>query len=432
MTAIADDSTRFLEIIGFRGSSKTTLASLCYAIYAAIEKPELYPFIILVGDTSTQVGFNIANLKEELENNKLLIEDYGRIAPRIGTDQANPDKTFESDDEWQKRNMLLNNGVRIIARSRGQKVRGLRHRQHRPKLVIVDDPEDSDWVKEKENRDKTENWLRGEIMPGIDSHTGRLILIGNMLHDDALMARAKAWGIFKLVEIALVDKDKRCVWPGMYPTVASLQQKRVEMGPIAWMREMMLMVVSDEGQEVRPSDITYYREMPEGANRGKRGHGVDLAISQKARADYTAMIDAMMSYPTGAGPTIFVLPNPTNAHLNFNQTIELVYGRGRTGGQHMFFIESVNYQKAAIEELLRRGVNVQGIQPINDKRARLRVAAVHIRNGTVVFPMTGCEALLSQLFNFGSEAHDDMVDALVYLILGLLQDGIHQKVIHLV
>ena len=430
MNTTDDDAIRFLEIVGHRGSGKTTIESLCYVIYAALEKAKLYPFVILCGDTSMQVGMNMANVKEELENNKLLIEDYGTIYQNEKVNDKSPEeKTLESDEEWQKRNMLLANGVRIIGRSRGQKVRGLRHRQHRPKLVVVDDPEDSEWVKEKENRDKTEAWLRGEIMPGIDPHTGRLILVGNYLHDDALMARAKGWGIFKVIEIPIIGKDMRCVWPAMYPTREKLIEKRQQMGPIAWLREMMLLAVSDEGQEIKPSDITYYDKLPE-ASRGLRGHGVDLAISQKQTADYTAMVDGDVYYPESAGPRIYILPFPTNARLNFGQTIDLIVTRHRSGGQHLFFIEAVSYQKAAIEELDRRGVNVEGVQPLSDKRARLRVAAPHIRNATVLFPLTGCEALLSQLFNFGTEAHDDMVDGLVYLILGLLKDGIDQKVVH--
>src|ERR1700736_4483270 len=64
------------------------------------------------------------------------------------------------------------------------------------------------------------------------------------------------------------------------------------------------------------------------------------------------------------------------------------------------------------------------MRPIKDKRARPRVAARYIKNGTVKFPRTGCERLLSQLFSFGSEKHDDLVDALVYLILGVAGEGI--------
>jgi len=35
------------------------------------------------------------------------------------------------------------------------------------------------------------------------------------------------------------------------------------------------------------------------------------------------------------------------------------------------------------------------------------------------FPRAGSEQLLNQLFGFGAEKHDDLVDALVNLILGL-------------
>jgi hypothetical protein len=38
----------------------------------------------------------------------------------------------------------------------------------------------------------------------------------------------------------------------------------------------------------------------------------------------------------------------------------------------------------------------------------------------------GCEQLLTQLLGFGSEKHDDGIDALVYLILGLVEEGIEE------
>jgi phage terminase large subunit-like protein len=44
--------------------------------------------------------------------------------------------------------------------------------------------------------------------------------------------------------------------------------------------------------------------------------------------------------------------------------------------------------------------------------------------GVVKSPHTGCEQLLTQLLAFGSEKHDDAVDA--YLISGLIGDGIEE------
>jgi phage terminase large subunit-like protein len=70
------------------------------------------------------------------------------------------------------------------------------------------------------------------------------------------------------------------------------------------------------------------------------------------------------------------------------------------------------------------------MRPTHDKRSRLMVVAPYIKNGTVLFPRSGCEQLLAQLFNFGVEGHDDLVDALVYLILGLVEQGLELPKIH--
>jgi hypothetical protein len=67
-------------------------------------------------------------------------------------------------------NCVLDNGVRILSRSRGQKIRGLKHRQHRPKLVVADDVEDLKWVRTQENRDKSDRWMRGNVLPSSDEH----------------------------------------------------------------------------------------------------------------------------------------------------------------------------------------------------------------------------------------------------------------------
>jgi hypothetical protein len=72
------------------------------------------------------------------------------------------------------------------------------------------------------------------------------------------------------------------------------------------------------------------------------------------------------------------------------------------------------------------------MRPIKDKRARLRVAARYIKNGTVKFPRTGCEQLITQLVGLGIEKHDDLCDACVWLILGLVGDAIEEQKVHFV
>src|SRR5258708_3939000 len=52
--ALQDHDLKRLEIIGFRGCAKSTTASLALVLWAALEHPELYPFIIMLADTRSQ------------------------------------------------------------------------------------------------------------------------------------------------------------------------------------------------------------------------------------------------------------------------------------------------------------------------------------------------------------------------------------------
>ena len=425
--ALQNEALKRLLIIGFRGSGKSTFGSLALPLWAALEHPDKYPFIILVSDSTRQATLNISAIKYELETNLLIKQDYGEIKGNVIEDFS-----LQGDgEEWQKQNIVLSNGVRILARSRGQKVRGLRHLQYRPKLVVVDDPEDGEWVRTKENRDKTDRWLHSEVMPGMDARKGKLVVIGNLLHMDALLSRLKAPGTgFKVLEFPLLDKDGKCTWPAMYPTEKSLKDKERDMGAIPWQREMLLKIVSDDEAIIKPEDITYYDEMPKNAVASLKGHGIDLAISQKEGADYTAIVSGDVFYVDNA-PKIFIRPNPYNEHVLFHNFLQRVRNiPGEVKGANLFFVEDVAYQKAAIQEMERAMLPVIPMKPQGDKRARLQVIAPYIRNGSVLFPRTGCEQLLGQVFNLGVESHDDLNDACVYLIQGLVDQGLELPKIH--
>lgn len=416
LNTLGDHREKMIEILGFRGSAKSTFGSLALPLWAALEYPELYNFILPIADTGVQANMNIANIKSELENNPLIKQDYGNMKGEFVADWS-----LESEEEWQAKNMLLSNGVRILARSRGQKVRGLRHNQHRPKLIVVDDPEDLEWVRTKENRDKTERWLKGEVIPAIDESTGRLVVIGNQLHTDALMARLKRDKTFKQLEYPLV-KNGKITWLGKYPDQKALDFQRDKVGLNAYQREYLLKVVPEEGADVHEDWIKYYDKLPAEAETGLHGTGIDLAISKKETADYTSMVSGTSFVKEGI-PKIYIKPNPINARLSFHETMETTKAMAIANPFGIFFVEDVQYQRAAVEEMERALLPVVGMRAGSDKRARLRAIAIYIQNGTIVFPRKGCEDLIIQLLGFGVEEHDDLVDAFVYLILGLVQQG---------
>jgi hypothetical protein len=309
-------------------------------------------------------------------------------------------------------NCVLDNGVRILSRSRGQKVRGVKHRQHRPSLVVADDVEDLDWVRTQENRDKSDRWFRGNVLPLVDERTGRVVVIGDWPHTDGLMARLKNTGLFKVLEFSLLREGdgtefERCTWKAKYPTQEAIDRKRDELGDIGFRREMLFQAVPEEGQDVHPEDITYYDDPPFD-DGNYLAHGVDLAIWRSTSS-----------------------PHPIIRRMTFTDTMTALddVRHGSTMSQRVLRgggrLPASSHRGAGAP-----GVSVQAMHPIKDKRARLRVAARYIKNGTVKFPRHGCEQLLTQLLGFGAEKHDDAVDTLVYLILSAAGDGIKEPRVH--
>lgn len=132
-----------------------------------------------------------------------------------------------------------------------------------PSLIVADDVEDLEWVRTQENRDKSARWMRGNVLPSIEERDGRMVIIGNWLHTDGLMARLKNTGLVTVLEFSLLREGtgteaERCTWKAKYPTQEAIDRKRDELSDIGFRREMLLQVVPEEGQDVFPEDISYY------------------------------------------------------------------------------------------------------------------------------------------------------------------------------
>lgn len=414
-----DPEEEMILIIGFRGSAKSTYGSLAFPLYLGLEG--LHQFIIPVSDTTTQMKLNIENIKYELENNELIIKDYGIM--------------FNADRNWSTQALLLLNGTLIMGRSRGQKMRGLKHRQYRPQVVVIDDPEDLEWVKKKDNRDKTERWCTSEVIPAVQEDNSKLIVIGNLLHRDALMSRLKkkkkpdGTPLFRCMEFPLIDKEGHITWLGKYPDQKAIEKQKARVGSTtAWAREYMLKIISEDDQVIKETDIHTYKNnlLDKRDDKGTLMHkpidggvGEDLAISEKQTADCTAMVSGV-KVKIGEKIHILIKPNPVNKRMGFDATLKeatrvnatMPYGT-------KWFVEDIGYQRAAIEKMKKEGLSVYPMRPITDKKARFEAVSPFIIDGTVLFPEFGCEELIEQMIGFGSEEHDDLLDALVYLIMGM-------------
>ncbi len=419
MFRITEDPLVKLGVVtAFRGSGKSTIMTLSFPIWAVLGAPQK-KFVLILTKTQAQAKIHFANLKRELESNELLRGDLG---------------PFEDDGaEWGQYSIVLTKyNARITAASSEQSIRGLRHGEHRPDLVIVDDPEDLQSVKTLEGRDKTYQWLTGEVMPGGDRNT-KIIVVGNLLHEDSVMMRLKD-GIEKGIlngvyrEYPLVGADEKIVWPGKFPDMAAVEElKRTIGNESAFQREYLLRIVTSDDQVIRPEWIKYYNVPPSSDEDGFRYAvtGVDLAISEKETADCTAMVSARV-YHYRDKLEVYILPNPVNARMDFPATVECAVNLSKILGGGVptkLVIEEVGYQKAIIDHLKTLNFPAVGLPTHGqDKRERLSSISHLIQQGKVLFPHHGTEHLITQMTGFGKERHDDLMDALVTLLLYIMSD----------
>lgn len=415
-----DRENKLACIVAFRGSAKSTLITLSYAIWSVLGVQQK-KFVLIVCQTQSQAKQHMTNLRRELEDNKLLKSDLGPFQEDAG-------------GEWAASSIVFRNtGARIMVASLDQSVRGLRHHEHRPDLMILDDVEDLNSTKTSEGRNKTFDWFTREIVPLGDVGTS-IVVVGNLLHEDSLMMRLRKKienkeidGIFRWYP--LVDQDGKCLWPGKFDTPEKVEELRRKVAnELAWQQEFLLNIVSDATRVIWPEWIQYYDAIEERPGETRTTYvGVDLAISQKETADCTAMV-AVAQYGFGSKTRLYVLPNPVNARMTFPETIRTMAEmngalKAASGNRPTFLVEANGFQSVYLDAATEKGCWVEGVKTVTDKRSRLAPIAYLIQQGKILFPRHGAEELVMQLLGFGMERHDDLCDALSLAVGKVIEEA---------
>ena len=416
--AITEDPTiKTAVITAFRGAAKSSIITTSYPIWAILGLPAKR-FVVIISQTQRQAKQHLLNIKAELESNELLKTDLGPFT--------------EDRGEWGSYSLIIPGyNAKIMAVSIEESFRGIRYLETRPDLIICDDVEDLDSVKTKEGRDKTYRTLMADILPLGDLDT-KVIITGNLLHHDSLIMRLKKDieegrfnATFKMYP--LIDDSGKIYWPGKFPDQNALMEfKKNVPSEIDWMREYLLKIMPEDGQEILPEWIHYYDEIPHDKKAYRHTlTGVDPAATEKTYADFTGIVSARIF---GYGPDlkIVILPNPINRKMGFPEAVaelKRLYDFKDGGKSRRILVEGYGYQKVLAQMLVSIGIPAQETIPLGmDKRARLRMTSQFISTGRIVFPRHGAEELINQLVYFGAEKHDDLVDAFTLVVYQALEE----------
>lgn len=164
-----------------RGHAKSTTFTFKDSIHAAVYAYKHYE--IILSDSSEQAEGFLSDIKTEFEENAAIREDFGELEGKV----------------WKASIILLSNGTKIEALGAGKKIRGRRHKQWRPDLILCDDLENDENVNTPDQRKKLRNWFYKAVSKAGDTYTD-IVYIGTLLHFDALLANVANNPSYKTVK----------------------------------------------------------------------------------------------------------------------------------------------------------------------------------------------------------------------------------------
>ena len=423
-----------------RGMAKSTIVSFALPIWCAVYKKKHY--IIIVSDTSGQADDFLSNIRNELEDNEMLIEDFG----------------LQEGAVWTTSNIILKNGVRIQSLGAGKKIRGRRHKQYRPDLIIGDDLENDENISSPDQRHKMESWHSKALSKAGDERTDK-IFIGTIIHYDSLLSKllknpayysqkyqavikwsdSNLWDEWERIVTNLEDdkrleraraffkhnkwemlKGTKVIWP-QKEDYYNLMLQRVADGPAAFSSEKQNEPLSDDERRFLPEWIQYYDDDEIKGRELYIAGACDPSLG-KAGGDFSAIITGGKD----ANEIIYILDadilkrHPDNIisdvivkHEKYNyQQFGVETNQFQQYFRDNFFTKIAQYNE---EKKKNIQIPIRDIKNLSDKVLRIQSLQPDIKNGRVKFRRDQ-QKLIEQLVNFPSADHDDGPDALEMLV----------------
>lgn len=423
-----------------RGHAKSTNLTFKGSLHAALYRYKRY--IIILSDTSDQANGFLSAIKDELEDNGAIREDFGDLTGGV----------------WRENVIITSQGVRIDAIGAGQKIRGRKHKNWRPDLMVLDDIENDENVRTVEQRKKLENWFYKAVSKAGDTYTD-IVYIGTLLHYDSLLAKVLKNPAYRSVKYKAVQSFSTSplweTWESIYTDLGNegreleakkfFEKNREEMlagTKVLWEEklsyyDLMVTRVSEgeasfnselQNEPVNPDDCLFNEEWfdyynPEDMDFSSadfRFYGfVDPSLGKNRRADYSAILTGALEVPTGY---LYILDaDIVRRHPDaiISDVLQKADWIQRTYGKRYvkFGVETVQFQWFLKEQLAKSSARARIYLPIeevpqsSDKVLRIQTLQPDIKNKYIKFSRRH-KLLLEQLQYFPMADHDDGPDAL--------------------
>jgi len=422
---LLDPDVTQLNIIAPRGHAKSSIVAGVYPLFHLMfdKGPKV---IVLVSRTQGHATKLLGTIKDVLDYSQEFRHFFGYWG-------------MQSARKWSNAEIELKDGSVIICKGTGQQIRGIKHGNQRPTLIILDDPEDEVNTKTAEAMEQNLRWLLQSGVPSLDPLKGRICVIGTPQHERCLVETLKDMTGWTNLTFSPNIEEGISLWPDVWP-IEKLVQKKKELESInrisVFYREYLCQIVGDEENLFRAEHIKYYDGYIETDEQGLSNliltnlngeeveeirpvnifTGVDPASSTKRGADFSVIFNLAIDYDGNR----FVIPyyRKRATPLDLAESIIDNFVRYRSAKTR---IESVGYQEMLRQYIKERsadeGLFIPGLEikenPRTSKSYRLESLQPLFAQG-FVYIRKSMQPLLDELLLYPRGKHDDLLDGFFY------------------
>ena len=422
-----------------RGEAKSTLVTRLFSLWTVITGAK--KFIVIAMDSIDQAYPMLEAIKAELEFNPRLKTDFPEMC---GQGRV-----------WQAGTIVTASNVKIQVFGSGKKMRGMVHGAFRPDLAILDDIENDEMVRNPDQRDKLEMWLKQTVLPlGAVGTKFDVIYIGTILHYDSVLSRTlnnPFWSTrkFKAMKRWPDRMDLWDRWEELYrndgAAVAGAfyqaNKDEMERGAVtSWAARGVLALMKIRARDGHATFDSEYQNDPVAGEAAPFANSLNFWVNRDSdwifygacdpslgkagnSRDPSALCIGGYNRRTGVLDVVEALIKKRLPDKIISDIIELQ----RRYRCVLWGIETVQFQEFLKTELVKRGaaagipIPARGIKPSADKLLRIESLQPYMQNGQIRLHASQ-STLIDQFRHFPMADHDDGPDA-VHMLWGLVQSS---------
>lgn len=424
-----------------RGHAKSTNLTFKGTMHSTLYGYKHYP--IIISDSSEQAEGFLDNIRVEFEENTAILEDFGPLAGSV----------------WRSNVLVTKTNIKIEAIGSGKKIRGRKHRNWRPDLIILDDVENDENVRTPEQRKKLKDWFDKAVSKCGDDYTD-IVYIGTLLHYDSLLAKTLANPAYRSIKYKAVIRFSQAddLWQQWETIFTDLSNDDREADALAFFQahktamlegtqvlweeklsyyDLMVMRVSEgeasfnseeQNEPINPDDCLFMEEWFDYYNEAEVNFGdpafdffgfIDPSLGKTKRSDFSAIVT--LAKHKGSGYMYVVDADIERRHpdriiadvLAKERWLRASFGHG----YRKLGAETNQFQWFLKEELAKASAKaglylpIEEVQQTSDKVMRVQTLQPDVKNKYIKFNHRH-KRLLEQLTQFPMGAHDDGPDAL--------------------